>query len=319
MQFINTLSYAFFSNVSLRNASILKLQESQLLDATDSKSAYWTTSCTGVIQDIQYDVSSAQVSEMNLLCEIQSGEMYSLDVAETWVEEQIMEGTLVSGETELLIPEGSLVHDNEDRIEMADAPKISNPHQLKNRRQLSLNAEGDFSVLIVRVEATDKSTSNSIEQLTNSVFGNDPNDPDPVTLKSQYGECSHGKLNFVETSDRDGDTVRIRNGGTTITVNLSTSAGHSMMANAITRELNSQFDVDSPKELAKHVMYCLPPGTLQGVAYAYVNSWNSVYNDDWCMMVSAQMHEIGHNLGLAHSGENGNKYDDKSGMVSQEP
>jgi hypothetical protein len=55
---------------------------------------------------------------------------------------------------------------------------------------------------------------------------------------------------------------------------------------------------------------------MSGIAYAYVNSWNSVYDDDWCMKVSAQVHEIGHNLGLSHSNEGGESYEDRSGMVS---
>ncbi|GFH46557.1 hypothetical protein CTEN210_03031 [Chaetoceros tenuissimus] len=55
------------------------------------------------------------------------------------------------------------------------------------------------------------------------------------------------------------------------------------MSNAVTAALNSAFNVDSPGELADHVMYCLPPTVnWDGIAYAYVNNWNSVYNDEWC-------------------------------------
>eukprot|EP00957_Ditylum_brightwellii_P196488 14971448-Ditylum_brightwellii.AAC.1 len=74
------------------------------------------------------------------------------------------------------------------------------------------------------------------------------------------------------------------------------------------------FGVSNPSKLANHVMYCLPPGTMSGIAYAYINSWNSVYSDNWCTYLTAQMHEIGHNLNLAHSNEDGD-YKDKSGMV----
>ena len=64
-----------------------------------------------------------------------------------------------------------------------------------------------------------------------------------------------------------------------------------------------------------YVMICIPPGTSGSwVAYAYVNGWVSVYNDGWCNSLSAQMHEVGHNLGLAHSGESAT-YDDQSGMM----
>ena len=62
-------------------------------------------------------------------------------------------------------------------------------------------------------------------------------------------------------------------------------------------------------------MYCLPPNTMQGIAYATINSWNSVYSNEWCTYVSAQVHEIGHNLNLAHSNERGIEYDDRSGLM----
>ena len=52
-----------------------------------------------------------------------------------------------------------------------------------------------------------------------------------------------------------------------------------------------------------------------GIAYAYVNSWNSVYSNQWCNYVSAQVHEIGHNIGLAHSNEGSTTYADQSGMM----
>jgi hypothetical protein len=66
-------------------------------------------------------------------------------------------------------------------------------------------------------------------------------------------------------------------------------------------------------------MACLPNDTLNGgstnwIAYAYINSWLSVYKGPWCAYPSGQMHELGHNLNLAHSGEY-STYDDQSGMV----
>ena len=75
-------------------------------------------------------------------------------------------------------------------------------------------------------------------------------------------------------------------GTTTVTVPSSTTNGDSVMTNDIVDELNRQFGVISPSLLAHHVMFCLPPNTMSGIAYAYVNSWQSVYSDDWyvCMI-----------------------------------
>merc|ERR1712194_146552 len=63
------------------------------------------------------------------------------------------------------------------------------------------------------------------------------------------------------------------------------------------------------------VMVCQPPGSGSWVAYAYINSWISFYNDYWCQKVSAQMHEVGHNLGLGHSNQGSQAYGDQSGMM----
>ena len=40
-----------------------------------------------------------------------------------------------------------------------------------------------------------------------------------------------------------------------------------------------------------------------------------MFNDNWCLSLSATMHELGHNLNLGHSGENGDEYDDEVGMM----
>jgi hypothetical protein len=33
-------------------------------------------------------------------------------------------------------------------------------------------------------------------------------------------------------------------------------------------------------------LFCMPPGTGDWLAYAYINSWDSYYNDYWCQRVS---------------------------------
>jgi hypothetical protein len=85
-------------------------------------------------------------------------------------------------------------------------------------------------------------------------------------------------------ADKAGDllTNSIRNGVVTVTVNTALADGHAAMRNAITHKLNSDFKVSNPNQLANHVMYCLPSGTMNGIAYAHVNNW--------CTYVSAQMH-----------------------------
>ena len=56
------------------------------------------------------------------------------------------------------------------------------------------------------------------------------------------------------------------------------------MRNEINSWLANEFGT-AAQNLANHVMYCLPPGTMSGIAYAGVNSWYSVYSDNWYVFV----------------------------------
>jgi hypothetical protein len=68
------------------------------------------------------------------------------------------------------------------------------------------------------------------------------------------------------------------------------------------------------------VAFCFPPGTSYPgagtgwAAYAFIGEYRSFFNDRWCSNVSAQVHEIGHNMKLDHSNEDG-AYGDASSMM----
>lgn len=166
---------------------------------------------------------------------------------------------------------------------------------------------GDRSVLAVRVVAPDISTTASAATISDEIFGTSG---DAFNLKSGFSDCSYDVLNFLPTTDS-----RATNGVYTVTMTenigaLTNSELQNKVVNQLTAELgtlNTQFN---------HVMLCLPPITgFGGIAYAYINSWLSVYKDNWCNYPSAQLHEIGHNIGLAHSGEGTQQYADQSGMM----
>ena len=79
------------------------------------------------------------------------------------------------------------------------------------------------------------------------------------------------------TSNLNDGTAAISNGVVDIKVALAVAPGSDgNIRNAVTTKINSVFGVTSPNQLANHVMYCLPSGTMNGIAYAYINSWNSV-------------------------------------------
>jgi hypothetical protein len=255
-----------------------------------------TESCTGIIADVQYGEAGeagGDDEDEYLACETKSGKIYKVNASDkSFLKEKFKNGGFKSGETELSFDDDATVDEDSAAIISKTPPGLAKKKKKRGQQRKLAQVEGDVSVLVVRVIASDGATSSSQSALSDSVFGNnaDGNGADAVNLKSQYEDCSHNKLRFQEAPDRTGTSISIANGSTTVTVSTATTEGDGVMRNAITSELNTQFGVSSPTQLAKHVMYCLPSGTMSGIAYAYINSWNSVYSNQWCTYVSAQMH-----------------------------
>lgn len=282
--------------------------------------------CTAVLVNVNkgFDDDLNPLGEdQYLACEKPNGKSYKVKSADKdFLNKNFNNGKWKSGETTLNFGSDAKIDESTGEITSSWTPglaKKNNPNKQKNKQSHNLAVvEGDKSVLVVRVVATNASTSASEGDLSNSVFGNGV---DPLNLSSQYSACSHDKLTLNKAADRTGTSTNISNGVVTITVGYSTSYGDTVMNNAVISELMTQFGVTNPNQLADHVMFCLPPGTTGG-AYAYVNHWLSVYNDNYCKSVTMQMHEIGHNLNLAHSGDNTCSsspectYGDQSGLVS---
>ena len=168
------------------------------------------------------------------------------------------------------------------------------------------------TVLVMRIEAMDKATTLTESELANKIFGESG---DKVNLSSRFRDCSDGQMLMrpVTTHSLIGTdgvyTIRLPTynvAGVNATRVISTAL------TAATAALGTH-----PKDIADHVMFCLPPGTNNSgwVAFAGINHWQSAYNDLWCQYPSAMMHEIGHNLGLNHAGEGTAEYGDRSGMM----
>ena len=77
------------------------------------------------------------------------------------------------------------------------------------------------TVLVVRILANGGSTTDTEARLSDSVFGNGN---DPVSLKSQYNDCSYGQMNFVKAANRGGTGANISNGTYTFTCTMISDA-----------------------------------------------------------------------------------------------
>lgn len=167
-----------------------------------------------------------------------------------------------------------------DRAALRFSRKSSNNNDEsggKPRRHLQ-NAD-IRSVLVIRVKSSDSETTANAAQLYNVVFDDD------VCLASQYKLCSHGALQF-EPATGNG----VKDGIITLTINQNTvGQENDDVRNAVVAKANSHFSTPNLATKFDHVMLCLPPGTSgRWIAYGYIDSWLTVYNDEWCSYASGK-------------------------------
>jgi hypothetical protein len=196
------------------------------------------------------------------------------------IENQLLDefhnGMITSGQSTLM-QEGAYFDDEEGSLILPNLENVQYGEDPETRRKLAVTT-GTKEILAVRVIALDASTTSSESEISGT-------SGDAVNLKSQYEARSYNKLQI-----NPANTNAVSNGVTTVNISnnvsgTSDSTIRTAVVNAATASLgnlSSQFD---------HLMLCLPPGTSGGwIAYAYVNSWLSVYNNQWCNYVSGQMH-----------------------------
>ena len=182
----------------------------------------------------------------------------------------------------------------------------------QRRNLVDSNPGTPLKTLVVRITDNVGSRINATkEELVNDVF------EDEVSLKTGYSACSFNQLE-IQPAVNVGDGTGIVDVGIDITSEGSNRLDVASLATIKAEELYTSDDDDTLADTYDLVLFCLPYGTYSGsssttgqknwIAYAYINRYSSFYNDKWCRRSSAQMHEVGHNLNLAHSGINGDRY-----------
>jgi hypothetical protein len=171
------------------------------------------------------------------------------------------------------------------------------------RRELSVSKTfGHKSILMLRVSTLDSEPVTTATEFEERVFGDSS-----LTMTSQFERCSFGKLTFELVFGRAIDLV--------VPKSITHFQTKLELINAVQKEARALLQVDMLSDSADHVMMCFPPGLEEDwVAFAGVGDWRSVYNSHYCGIISVSMHEMGHNLGLRHSNENG-AYLDSSGYM----
>lgn len=205
---------------------------------------------------------------------------------------------------------GGKIDRENDMIIAKESAKVEvsdDPFRWSTRRMLAPSSTGTSSVLLVRVTTNDASVSLSAKTISDRFFGSFG------TPQTTFSDCSFGKLRFVPAAGPD-----LTGGVVEVFVNIGI-LGKTMtkVENAIVTELTNK--VGSISHL-QHVIYCVPGGSIfaskgsRWFGYAYINNQRSFFNDKNCGYLSMVAHEIGHNLGLGHSGEGDSEYGDQSGI-----
>jgi hypothetical protein len=197
--------------------------------------------------------------------------------------------------------------------------ETSSPEQVHNLRELERQlaiVSGTKKVLAVRVihdGTTDTSSLVSMEPsytkevLADDVFGSMIGGSDAVNLHSQMLACSHGKLDFqpagARTSGNSARVTEIVNGVVEVTVSTTCKTDcWNNMYNDVNIALSSAFGISASKIADDHIMHCLPNGAMGlWIAYAYYNSFNSIYSDNWCRYPSSQVRTDSSETQLKHN------------------
>eukprot|EP00970_Alexandrium_tamarense_P007340 scaffold1332_cov197-Alexandrium_tamarense.AAC.30 len=265
-----------------------------------------------------YNDKDAYHTDETFVCELDDGIDVPIEATEQQIEELrslLNSGELISAESTIDVEGGdsaAMIGDEEEYGGPPELPAsvVLPPGKIVLRQttgdtQRTRNLatyEGKKPVLIVRV--TDKNglaVSDNAETVSDKFFGTKG---DTATMFSQFSACSFNQMeiSWMHSSSIEKELSAPGVLEVNIPVSLvgtSQSTIRSAMKNAVRDKLG--FSLPGPFH---HVLFVIEK-CYEGcgwAAYAYVNSWMSVYQGSYYKYPGVQLHEIGHNLNLAHSG-----------------
>eukprot|EP00984_Skeletonema_dohrnii_P023114 scaffold12204_cov111-Skeletonema_dohrnii-CCMP3373.AAC.2 len=169
----------------------------------------------------------------------------------------------------------------------------------KEGRRRLVDTIGNLNMLLVKVtDVGGLVYPDSATTMSDEVFGTGV---DPVNLKSGLEECSWDKLTVVPGLS---DSNEVATGVIEVDIGISfTNNTRGTIRNAITTAVQTKLGHSLPGPY-DYVLYSVQNCYVDcgWAAYAYINSWNSVYQGVYYKRPGVLIHELGHNFGLAHSG-----------------
>lgn len=199
-------------------------------------------------------------------------------------------GELLPGESFLNLP-GAAFENGAGRGKVVLPPgQEIKLHTPARRRKLAI-VTGDKPILAVRVtDINGLVYPHSPATMSDNIFGTYG---DPNNLASQLNDCSMNKLTVVTEYSDSTVADKLSDVGlldVTINLDLTTALDRYQVRNAITAAVQTKLGFNLPGPF-QQVMYITQKCYVDcgWAAYAYLNSWNSVYQDRYYYMTGVQV------------------------------
>jgi hypothetical protein len=221
---------------------------------------------------------------------------FILDNAE--YSQKLQQGQLYANITNATIVHGELRLSHDSTFDVIDYSP-SHPRRLGENSATT----GTLTIAIIRISTIDSEPSVSREQLL-SLFDDSE---ETVSFPSQFKKCSAGRLTWEPVDVFD------------VSVNqpISDFSSGASIVHAAIRQVQLDLNIEDITFIADRIMFCTPPGTGSWVASAGLYHWRAQFNDDWCLSITAAMHELSHTIGFLHSNKDGVKYADTTGNMAK--
>ncbi len=185
-----------------------------------------------------------------------------------------LDAEVISGETTLLA-EGGVIEDGSlkvpeggkknfgkiDKRGPSETAKKEKSKKSKKQRELAPLVPDMRTVLVVRVRASDKSTTANLSTLSGDVFGTGKAST-AVSMSERFRSCSYGEMLMTPYNARAPSGVTVQNGVVEVQITTSVTGKDSVtVQNTVLSRLRSQLGISTLSSVFDHVMLCLPSGT----------------------------------------------------------